>query len=41
MIYSKTKGIEVNGRTGHDGSNCSEVAKQSAEALKSPKVCMI
>ena len=30
---SKVSAIEVNGSTGHDGSNCNAVAIQSAEAV--------
>lgn len=37
-LYSNVSAIDVNGNIGHDGSNWSAVAMQSAEVLKSPSV---
>lgn len=38
FYYSKVRVNVVNGRIGHDGSNCIAVAIQSADAVKSPSV---
>lgn len=33
LFYSNAKLIEVNGNTGHDGSNCNDADMQSEAAL--------
>jgi hypothetical protein len=37
-FYSNARFIDVNGKTGQEGSNCSDVAMQSEEAVKSFKL---